>query len=81
MTRRINKPLPHPYDNLFKNGENSFEKSNNLYVQNISAASNEVCTSKAINENINEKASNGFSPLCLAAFIFIIFEIYRRDDK
>lgn len=77
MYRRINKPLPHPYDNLFKNGENSFEKSNGSYTQNISAASDEVCVSKGLLNETCQKTSYGLSPLCAAVVIFIILEIYR----
>ena len=74
MTGRINKPLPHPYDDLFKNGEDSIENSETA-PQNISMASEDTRSETC------PRRSCGLSPLCLAAVILIILEIHGRDDQ
>lgn len=39
MTKRINKPLPYPYDSIFKNEENEIEDISEKEDNTISASS------------------------------------------
>ncbi len=79
MTRRMNKPLPHPYDSLFENGESSFEKNDTSHTKNISAASDEAA--EAYDDKTASKTVQcGPPPVCFAAAILIIFEICKKMD-
>ena len=80
MTRRMNKPLPHPYDSLFENGESSFEKNDTSHTKNISAASDEAA--EAYDDKTASKTVQcGPPPVCFAAAVFIILEVLWKMDK
>ncbi len=79
MTRRMNKPLPHPYDSLFENGESSFEKNDTSHTKNISAASDEA-TETCDNKAASKTVKYGPPPICFAA-VLIILEVLWKMDK
>lgn len=88
MTGRINKPLPHPYDHLFKNGEDIIENtektetnegSENDRIQNISAADDSTCGCEI--QGSVPCCLRCISSLCTALSVLLILEIFGQNCR